>query len=803
LADGESVKAGGFAYSGRVLVRVPEDQELPIMTNWTEDGRLVLKVDGQPSRTIGVNVDWDYVDGEKMLVDPLSALSDEEIRGLWGVRLDHWSDAIAEKLKQVDPDRVCITLTQETAVQPGRRLPPLPDGVRYLKIRVSSSNEVFTDFSPLQSCRNLRYFAYGGVGKEPFDVSVLKEASQLQHLVLSGERLVNTASLAELANLRRLDLGGCRELQDVSFVGQLGRLEALNISNTKVADLTPLDGLQRLEYLDADMTPVSQLPAQPLPALHTLRVMSTALSDESVEKFRRTNTACAVMHHWDDALKDALADATRLRVRSGGTCHRDIENEKTLYETEDKAVIEQAIAGIAIDEAESGFHCMCCGEPSLEFYQGDKLILTLGFHHGQSLRWVGGWPGDGSLTSESARFLVKWLADHKVEGPQKAIERQKEQQRAAERKMTRATRGLSPTLQAAFRDARQSSDGDSDFAATLRKECPEPVDQVGVLFTLLGASNDSWTSLEWMEQVADRLLREYDEETLSRAAVAALHGTDRQRRRGAARYWKSWNSPLEEWQPENVGELRRIVLTVQQEARYYPTRQAALKNLENWREELSAEEFAERLDAGLRDPEPSVRRKAMVVAGRSGHQPSVSHLMKVLQGEAIDVKPLPEVPPEEDEDVPEGFDDVCGKRAEDEVAALALGYLEHKESQSLITAKAKSSPMFDVALALLGETDRLKPEHFRLDEDNTDLQLAAVEAVVRCRGRVGLKWAIEYKQSGYWWEEEVVAQRLSAMLCTENAPGGDMIENCDDLDVLAKWFEGFGDQYLTRLDQSP
>lgn len=801
LADGESVKPGELALSGRVLVRVPEDQVLPITANWTEDNRLVLEVDGQKSRTIGVNVDWDYVDGEKVLVDPLAALSDQEIRGLWGIRLDHWSDVVAEKLKHVDPERVCITLTQEAAVPPGRRIPPLPDGIRYLKIRVTSSNEVFTDFSSLQSCRDLRFFAYGAAGRKPFDVSVLKEALQLEHLDLSGEALVNSATLARFRNLRRLDLRWCRELKDISFAGDLGRLEALAISHTKVADLTPLGGLERLEYVDADMSPVSQLPNPPLAALRTLRVLSTALSDESVAGFRRKNTACATFHRWDETLNGALVDATRLRIRSGGTCHRDIKNEKTLYETKDKATIKEMVDGIAIDEAESGFHCMCCGEPSLEFYQGEELILTLGFHHGQSLRWVGGWPGDGALTTDSAQFLVKWLAEHEVEGPQKQIEQQKEQQRATERRMTRAADGLPPALQAAFRGARQSSSGKSDFVKALRKKCPESVDQVGVLFALLGASNDSWTSLRWIEQLADGLLDTYDKDTLSRATETALRGTDRRRRRGAARYWKSWRSPLVDWEPEKTVELYRIVLTVQREARYYPTRQAGLKNLEKWREGLSAEGFTERLDAGLHDPHPSVRRKAMIVAGRSGHKPSVSHLMNVLKGQAVDVKPLPEVPSEESEDVPAGFDDVCGKRPEDEAAALALGYLEHKESQSVIAAKAKASPMFDVALALLGETDRLKPEYFRLDEDNTELQLAAVEAVIRCRGRVGLKWAIEYKQSRFWWEEEVVAERLSTMLRAEKAPGSDMLENCDDLKVVAEWFDRFGEQYLGSLRQ--
>lgn len=61
LADDELAKPGELAYSGRVLLKVPEDQELPVTANWTDDNRLALEVDGQRPRTIGANVDWERV----------------------------------------------------------------------------------------------------------------------------------------------------------------------------------------------------------------------------------------------------------------------------------------------------------------------------------------------------------------------------------------------------------------------------------------------------------------------------------------------------------------------------------------------------------------------------------------------------------------------------------------------------------------------------------------------------------------------------------------------------------------------
>jgi hypothetical protein len=191
----------------------------------------------------------------------------------------------------------------------------------------------------------------------------------------------------------------------------------------------------------------------------------------------------------------------------------------------------------------------------------------------------------------------------------------------------------------------------------------------------------------------------------------------------------------------------------------------------------------------------------MLFAGKVLHLGSAPHLMGVLTGQTPTTTLLPEVPPDEEEDVPEGHDDIAGKRPEHEVAALALGYLRRKEAAEVISKKKPSSPMYEVALALMGDVRRLRPEHFRGQEDNKELQLAAVEAVIRCKGRHGLKYAIDYNQATHWWEEEHVAKRLKRMLIAENAPGADTLRKTTTLADLAEWYKAHGAQYLRRQER--
>lgn len=160
---------------------------------------------------------------------------------------------------------------------------------------------------------------------------------------------------------------------------------------------------------------------------------------------------------------------------------------------------------------------------------------------------------------------------------------------------------------------------------------------------------------------------------------------------------------------------------------------------------------------------------------------------------------MPDVPPDETTDVPAAFEEVGGESSDADLAGLALGYLGCTEAKDVLAARQPSSPMNEVALALLGEPERLRQEHFQTADKNQALQLAAVEAVIRCRGRTGLGLAVCYQQATHWWEEDAVAKRLSALLRAEQAPGSETLGDGKDLETLKKWWEQYGPAYLTRF----
>jgi len=119
-------------------------------------------------------------------------------------------------------------------------------------------------------------------------------------------------------------------------------------------------------------------------------------------------------------LRRAVAGADRLRVRTGGTCHRDISSEYTLCELAGAGRVSDFVKHLKFSGFGGG--CKCCGEPTFEFYRGKELLAMVSLHHGVRLRWREGWPGDGYLTDRSRDWLVNWLADRGIDEPKEEAE---------------------------------------------------------------------------------------------------------------------------------------------------------------------------------------------------------------------------------------------------------------------------------------------------------------------------------------------------------------------------------------------
>ena len=73
---------------------------------------------------------------------------------------------------------------------------------------------------------------------------------------------------------------------------------------------------------------------------------------------------------------------------------------------------------------------------------------------------------------------------------------------------------------------------------------PETCDQIRALLHFSGGPNDSWSSFTGVEINVDSALKAYDKDELADPVEEASLGDNRLIRRGAARLWLGWRSPL-------------------------------------------------------------------------------------------------------------------------------------------------------------------------------------------------------------------------------------------------------------------
>lgn len=231
---------------------------------------------------------------------------------------------------------------------------------------------------------------------------------------------------------------------------------------------------------------------------------------------------------WNAPLRDATTTASRVVVRSGGTCHREPASETVLAETTDPADLRSLLAAIEIDPDSSGFACMCCGDPTIELYSGEQLLLSLGYHHGRSLRWVDGWEGDGQLTEASATKLAVWMSSHGVEGPSTELAEGRAHEQAASKRADRQMAALPPEITHDLELAESEEDAIAAFTSRGRE---------GVLaaFAVLGCHRGPWNQGDNFERfLTDSVLRAVPDAQLHQA-VAELQ-PETPAARGCARY---------------------------------------------------------------------------------------------------------------------------------------------------------------------------------------------------------------------------------------------------------------------------
>lgn len=551
--EGRDVEDRTSPKDGRVFLQLPDGRQkvVAVMVTQAAVRRAVAPTESGADAKRSPTFD-------RVPVNPLDTMSPEEIHGLWGIHLNDWPEGIEERLAHVDSSRVCIHVSDSAGIGGqssffgGPVFPPVPTNIRYLIVRGTNSPGL-RDFSHFGRFHDLSFLIFRSMGREAsLDIDLISRNTSLRYLDVSGGHIVNPTKLASLTNLRFLNIAGRRNIDSIEFVKEMRHLRTVILTGTPVQSLSPLDGSDSVHEIQASMTGVQDLPQGDLPSLRTVNLMSAKVNAETVAQFRKAHTACRVASGWADSLRNAVRQTTRIRIRSGGTCHRQPDQEKTLAEITEQDEISRFLDGIAIDEAGSNFYCGCCGNPTLEFYEGDRLLAMVGYHHGQSLRWAGGeWPTDALLTRSSQTFMVSWLAQHGVQGPRHEVEERQKQRDEETRRQRRYAELIPEQTSASLAQVWRSPELRNDnargdvreklFAEAFIKHEKNAPASIELYLRLLGVTGDyMWNHYhEYQQTITKHLLPRFKGQNLAQGVTSAMK--DDEGMLGAAR-WLLWEN---------------------------------------------------------------------------------------------------------------------------------------------------------------------------------------------------------------------------------------------------------------------
>jgi len=116
---------------------------------------------------------------------------------------------------------------------------------------------------------------------------------------------------------------------------------------------------------------------------------------------------------WNDKKNALIKYANKIRIRVGGTCHREVSKEKTIAIITDSDEVEKFKNNFQLydpGEEDYDYECECCGDISFEFINGNKLLTTFVLAHKSEVKVP--WGGQTSLTDNSVKYIHSFLKKH-------------------------------------------------------------------------------------------------------------------------------------------------------------------------------------------------------------------------------------------------------------------------------------------------------------------------------------------------------------------------------------------------------
>ncbi|MGI9496770.1 MAG: leucine-rich repeat domain-containing protein [Mariniblastus sp.] len=187
--------------------------------------------------------------------------------------------------------------------------------------RLEISDNPVSDLSPIALNKGLRIFQLNGTDVENIDcfsdfqelvkvdlmntkikdLTPIKDLSNIEKLQVTNAVLLNLLPLENLTNLKRLSLAGCSLADNEEFSTALGsisnlKIESLDLSGTKLTDLSELSKLTKLETLKLDNSTATDItPLAKLSSLKSLTTWDSNISDEAVAQLKAQNPSLLVI----------------------------------------------------------------------------------------------------------------------------------------------------------------------------------------------------------------------------------------------------------------------------------------------------------------------------------------------------------------------------------------------------------------------------------------------------------------------------------------------------------------------------